>query len=113
MNNKFKQLKGKPVLSSNKNFSVYSGNSDIAEAMKIANNLRKDTVKKSDQQKINFEKDKKDEKKIHHPTYEFSDDELKRRIEIAKERNKIAINSLNETSSLDDILSGVINDLLN
>ena len=60
--------------------------------------------------KINFEKD---DKKIHHPTYEFSDDELKRRIEIAKERNKIAITSLNETSSLDDILSGVINDLLN
>ena len=117
MNNKFKQLKGKPILSSNKNFSVYGGNSDISEAMKIANNLKKDMIKKSedtakkiDQQKINFEKD---EKKIHHPTYEFSDDELKRRIEIAKERNKIAITSLNETSSLDDILSGVINDLLN
>ena len=110
MNNKFKQLKGKSILSSNKNFSVYGGNSDISEAMKIASNLKKDTIKKIDQQKINFEKD---EKKIHHPTYEFSDDELKRRIEIAKERNKIAINSLNETSSLDDILSGVINDLLN
>ena len=110
MNNKFKQLKGKPILSSNKNFSVYGGNLDISEAMKIANNLKKDTIKKIDQQKINFEKS---EKKIHHPTYEFSDDELKRRIEIAKERNKIAITSLNETSSLDDILSGVINDLLN
>ena len=39
MNNKFKQLKGKPILSSNKNFSVYGGNSDISEAMKIASNL--------------------------------------------------------------------------
>ena len=39
MNNKFKQLKGKSILSSNKNFSVYGGNSDISEAMKIANNL--------------------------------------------------------------------------
>lgn len=131
MKNKFNRNYSSSV---NKNFSVYSGKnlsgiSEKEEALNIARNLRQKELEKRDITKNenidnqipnNLKKDTTIEKeKIHENEQkdevkfeEISDEELKRRIEYAKEKNIQVIKAgINEDSDLSEILNDVVNDL--
>lgn len=131
MKNKFNRNYSSNV---NKNFSVYggknlSGISEKEEALNIARNLRQKELEKRDLSKnenvnnhipnnlkkdISIEKEKihEDEQKDEVKFEEISDEELKRRIEYAKEKNIQVINAgINEESDLSEILNDVVNDL--
>ena len=131
MKNKFNRNYSSSV---NKNFSVYSGKnlsgiSEKVEALNIARNLRQKELEKRDITKNenidnqipnNLKKDTTIEKeKIHENEQkdevkfeEISDEELKRRIEYAKEKNIQVIKAgINEDSDLSEILNDVVNDL--
>jgi hypothetical protein len=133
MKNKFNRNYSSSV---NKNFSVYggknlSGISEKEEALNIARNLRQKELEKRDLSKNenvdnqipnNLKKDTTIEKeKIHENEQkdkvkfeEISDEELKRRIEYAKEKNIQVIKAgINEDSDLSEILNDVVNDLFN
>lgn len=114
MNNNFKKLNGKiKHLSENKNFSVYGQTNNLSDAMKIANEFHKQKNKKYKELFLSQEKLIDEKEKIDHPTFELSDDELKRRIEISKMKNDSFKEILDQSSSISDILNNIVNCLNN
>jgi hypothetical protein len=113
MNNNFKKLNGKiNQNNANKNFSVYGASNSLSDAMKIATEFHKQKNKKYKDLFLdkNEEKTKNESNKIKQ-NYEFSDEELKRRLEIAEEKNTLFKKTLNESSTINDILNGIISNL--
>jgi YesN/AraC family two-component response regulator len=108
MNNNFKKLNGKiKHLSENKNFSVYGQTNNLSDAMKIANEFHKQKNKKYKELFLSQEKLIDEKEKIDHPTFELSDDELKRRIEISKMKNDSFKEIFDQSSSISDILNNI------
>ena len=108
MNNNFKKLNGKiKHVVNNKNFSVYGSVDNLNDAIKIANEFHKQKNKKYKDLFLD-KKENIEIKKDEHPTFELSDDELKRRIEISKNKNDSFKEVLSEKSSITDILNSII-----
>jgi hypothetical protein len=121
MNEKFKRMKGQFSAGSSKNFSVYGTSSisninEKAEALKIAKEMHKKRLENivSFVEKQNS-KTKEENKKQDVPVFEnISDEELKKRIEYSKKKNKEVIeNGLNESSDLSETLDSIVKDLFN
>lgn len=118
MNEKFKNLKGSFSSGSSKNFSVYGSKNNLinekAEAIKIAKELHKKRLENIN--KFLDNKKQKEESKnieIEQPLFEnITDEELKKRIEYSKQKNKEVINNgLNESSDLTETLESIVKDL--
>ena len=104
------QINGKIKHSSdNKNFSVYGSANNLSDAIKIANELHKHKNKNNELNK-NFNEDI-DKNEINR-SYEFTDEELKKRIEISEKNNKLFKETLNESSSINDILNCIVSNIL-
>ena len=113
MNNNFKKINGKIKYSSdNKNFSVYGSANNLSDAIKIANELHKQKNKNNELNK-NFDEnvDKNEQNKIDR-SYEFTDEELKKLVEISEKNNKLFKETLNESSSINDILNCIVSNIL-
>lgn len=109
MNNKFKKMNGKIK---NKNFSAYGQINNLEDAMKIATEFHKQKNQKFKETFLNNKLNEDDSKSKKHPTFELSDEELKRRIEFAKKKNEIAKETLNESSSISDILNTIADEMI-
>lgn len=113
MNNNFKKINGKIKHSSdNKNFSVYGSANNLSDAIKIANELHKQKNKNNELNKnFNENVDKNEQNKIDR-SYEFTDEELKKLVEISEKNNKLFKETLNESSSINDILNCIVSNIL-
>lgn len=116
MNNNFKKLNGKiNQNNANKNFSVYGSSNSLSDAMKIANEFHKQKNKKYKELYLNDDVNKKEKQnqlnKTENINYEFTDEELKKRLEISEKKNDFFKQTLNESSTINDILNGIISNL--